>query len=114
MDEEKLFEAIYARVKQIPAGQVMSYGQVGQEIGCSAREVGGAMQQVHGTDVPWQRVVGTDGYLRIGRRSVVLQQEQRELLEGEGVTFKENGYVEMSRHRSGVIGKPQTLELALE
>ena len=70
----------------------MSYGQVGRESGCSARTVGWAMANVQ-DDVPWQRVVGADGYLRIGRRSVALQEAQRRLLEREGVTFSENGCV---------------------
>ena len=64
-------------------------------------------------DVPWQRVVGSDGYLRIGRRSPPLMQRQRELLEAEGVTFKANGCVDMAKHQIGVIGKAKTVE-ALE
>jgi len=119
MNDNTLLDLVHARVRLIPPGQVMSYGQVGDEVGCSAREAGWAMNQAHGGDVPWQRVVGSDGYLRIGRRSPELMQEQRKLLEGEGVTFKENGCVDMRKHQGGVIGKAapaapaDTLDLGL-
>ena len=106
MDDRQQFEAIFAVVRAIPAGRVMSYGQVGDEAGgVSARIAGWAMANaVEGGDVPWQRVVGSDGYLRIGRRSVALQDAQRKLLEREGVTFLENGCVDMARHQAGRPG----------
>jgi methylated-DNA-protein-cysteine methyltransferase-like protein len=100
MDDREHFEAIFAIVRAIPPGRVMSYGQVGQESGITARTVGWAMANVP-DDVPWQRVVGADGYLRIGRRSDALQQAQRRLLEREGVRFQENGCVDMARHQVG-------------
>ena len=99
MDDRIYFDAINEVVKTIPPGQVMSYGQVGEFAGCSARVVGWAMANVVDPDVPWQRVVGADGYLRIGNRSVALQEVQRKLLERESVKFKDNGLVDMARHR---------------
>ena len=117
MNEDTLLDLVHARVRLIPPGQVMSYGQVGDEAGCSAREAGWAMNQaVDGGDVPWQRVVGANGNLPIGKRSPYLAQRQRELLEGEDVAFKENGNVDMAKHQVGVIGKPppaDTLDLGL-
>ncbi len=109
-------ELVHTRVRLIPPGQVMSYGQVADEVGCSAREAGWAMNQApDGGDVPWQRVVGSDGQIRIGKRSPYLAQRQRELLEAEGVTFKANGGVDMAKYQAGAIGKPsaQTLDLEL-
>ena len=115
MNDQTLLDLVHARVKQIPAGQVMSYGQVGDAVGCSAREAGWAMNQALGEDVPWQRVVGSDGYLRIGKRSPLLQQEQRELLEAEGVTFKANGCVEMVKHQVGAQARQaDALDLGLD
>ena len=116
MQDQTLLDLVHARVKEIPPGQVMSYGQVGDAVGCSAREAGWAMNQASGEEVPWQRVVGSDGYLRIGRRSPELMQTQRALLEAEGVTFKPNGCVDMAKHQAGVIGKAtptDTLDLGL-
>ncbi|HEX5324851.1 MAG TPA: MGMT family protein [Capsulimonadaceae bacterium] len=102
MDDRRHFEAIYEVVRGIPAGYVMSYGQVGSEAGnVSARVVGWAVAIALDAAIPWQRVVGADGYLRIGRRSIALQEQQRKLLELEGVTFLENGCVDMRRHQFG-------------
>jgi methylated-DNA-protein-cysteine methyltransferase-like protein len=103
MDDRQYFQSIYDFVRSIPAGQVMSYGQVGREVGCSARTVGWAMANALDGDVPWQRVVGADGYLRTGRRSIALQEAQRGLLEREGVTFQENGCVNMTSHQAQAI-----------
>jgi methylated-DNA-protein-cysteine methyltransferase-like protein len=94
------FENVYAFVRTIPRGRVMGYGQVGDVVGVSARTVGRAMH--HALDeaddpqrgVPWQRVVGADGYLRIARRDVHLRDLQKSLLEAEGVTVSEAGYVD--------------------
>ncbi len=114
MDDREHFEAIFAVVRAIPAGRVMSYGQVGRETNITARTVGWAMANVP-DDVPWQRVVGADGYLRIGRRSPALQEAQRRLLEREGVAFAENGCVDMARHQVGRADTPSSqLGLAWE
>jgi methylated-DNA-protein-cysteine methyltransferase-like protein len=100
MDDRFYFDAIFAVVRQIPPGYVMSYGQVGSEAGgVSARIVGWAMANALDGDIPWHRVVGSDGYLRIGRRSIQLQDLQRRMLDREGVVFLENGCVDMQRHQ---------------
>jgi alkylated DNA nucleotide flippase Atl1 len=83
------FLDIYAFVKTIPAGKVLSYGEIGQEVGATARQVGSAMRFVP-EGVPWHRVVGSDGRLPIAKRDPELYQQQRELLEGEGVVFTRN------------------------
>ena len=104
MEDETLVKLVRDRVRLIPAGQVMSYGQVGDEVGCSAREAGWAMNQIADEDeAPWQRVVGSDGYLRIAKRSQAWAQRQRALLEAEGVLFKANDCVDMAKHRSGTL-----------
>jgi len=108
MDDRQYFQSIFEIVRAIPPGQVMSYGQVGAEAGASARVVGWAMANALEGEVPWQRVVGADGYLRIGRRSAALMDVQRKLLEREGVAFKENGCVDMACHQ---VGAGQNAEL---
>lgn len=101
MNDETLLELVLARVRLIPPGQVMSYGQVGDEVGCTARQAGWAMNQAwDGANVPWQRVVGSDGHLRTAKRSPLLAQRQRVLLEAEGVTFRPSGGVDMAKHRA--------------
>jgi methylated-DNA-protein-cysteine methyltransferase-like protein len=94
---DNAFAEIYDIVRRIPAGAVMSYGQVGSLCGAVARTVGWAMS-VAPDGVPWHRVVGADGYLRIGRRSPELQQLQRDLLLAEEIEVVD-GYVDMERYR---------------
>ena len=118
MDDQTLVELVRDRVRLIPAGEVMSFGQVGDSVGCSAREAGWAMNQIADeNEAPWQRVVGSDGYLRIAKRSAAWAERQRTLLESEGVMFKANGCVDMARHKSGTLreetSKTETLELGL-
>jgi methylated-DNA-protein-cysteine methyltransferase-like protein len=98
LDYRQNFTAVFNVVRQIPKGSVMTYGEVGSEAGVTARVVGWAMANVDSDDIPWHRVVGKDGYLRIGRRSPELMALQRKLLESENVVFLENGTVDMDRH----------------
>ncbi len=93
LPEEGEFAAIFAYVRSIPSGSVTSYGEVGAAVGATPRTVGWAMT-VCPQDIPWQRVVGSDGYLRIARRSPHLKQLQQQLLESEGVVVNDKGYVE--------------------
>lgn len=46
-------------VSAIPPGRVMSYGDIGKQIGVGPRLVGRAMSLIDG--VPWWRVVHADG-----------------------------------------------------
>lgn len=100
MNDETLLETVLARVRLIPPGRVMSYGQVGDAVGCTARQAGWALNQAwDGAEVPWQRVVGSDGHLRTAKRSPALAARQKELLEAEGVTFRQSGSVDMTQYR---------------
>jgi methylated-DNA-protein-cysteine methyltransferase-like protein len=95
-----LMQEVYDLVRQIPAGRVMSYGQVGDWMvpPLSARIVGRVMY--HAPDsVPWWRVVGKEGDLRIARRDPRMAALQRHLLQQEGVRFHEDGRVDMQSCR---------------
>jgi methylated-DNA-protein-cysteine methyltransferase-like protein len=102
-----LFRAqVYAVVNSIPAGRVMTYGQVAALIPpppgvdlwgyerVKARWVGYAMAECP-EDVPWQRVVNSRGQisLRPGEGAEV----QRLLLADEGVVFDEAGRIDLAR-----------------
>jgi methylated-DNA-protein-cysteine methyltransferase-like protein len=94
-------EAVYAFVKTVPAGKVVTYGQVAglvTGVTVSAREVG-AIMNTSPPGVPWQRVVGAGGHLPIGKRSPMLKSKQREMLEAEGVEFLPNDCVDMTRYQ---------------
>ncbi|HLV81898.1 MAG TPA: MGMT family protein [Chthonomonadaceae bacterium] len=102
MDIDKdLFELVYAFVRKVPPGKVVTYGQVADGVtgaALTARQVGHAMRYAP-NDVPWQRVVGAGGRLPIARRSPQMKLQQRRLLEQEGVAFLPNteDQVDMSR-----------------
>jgi len=88
-------EQVYARVRRVPAGRVVSYGQIAVQLpALTARQVGRWMAFAP-DDVPWWRVVGADGTLRIARRDPMLAKLQRAHLEAEGVSFDEAGRVRM-------------------
>lgn len=94
------FENIYRVVRRIPAGFVLSYGDVAAlcPTSVSARTVGWAMS-VAPEGVPWHRVVNHQGRLSIGKRSVLLQELQRNLLQAEGVNFVAPDQVDIQKHR---------------
>ena len=84
-----MFKEFYEVVKQIPAGCVMSYGEVARHAGFPrcARHVGFAL---HGNpdpeNIPCHRVVFKDGSLSPAFAFGGVNR-QRELLEAEGVKF---------------------------
>jgi methylated-DNA-protein-cysteine methyltransferase-like protein len=87
------FAAIFDEVRAVPAGRVASYGDIALAVGVTARTVGWALSGCPG-DVPWHRIVGADGYLRIAKRSPELKLRQAERLRGEGVVVTDAGFVE--------------------
>ena len=94
-------EAVYAVVRTVPPGKVVTYGQVAalvEGVSLTPREVGGIMNTTP-PDVPWQRVVGSGGHLPIGKRGAHLKARQRLLLEQEGVTFLPNDCIDMAQHQ---------------
>ena len=89
-----LYEQIYACVCDIPPGCVTTYGTVGSIVGCPARVVGYALhylRHVERQDVPWQRVINARGMISTHGN------EQRRLLEAEGVVFDDEGRVDFAR-----------------
>lgn len=87
------FEQVYFVVKQIPAGKVMTYGQVGKALGTrDFRRVGQALHANKSQNVPCHRVVFADGSLAPGF-AFGGEKEQRKRLEAEGVMFSKQGKV---------------------
>lgn len=97
--EQSFFERAWDVVRQIPEGRVASYGQVARLMGAprSARQVGYAMHGSPGTvgGVPCHRVVFADGSLAPGF-AFGGPDEQRRMLEVEGVRFLASGRVDMA------------------
>lgn len=91
VNERTYREKVFAIVRRIPPGLVMTYGQLAIILGegYTARTVGYVM---HASDegVPWQRVINSQGKCSTGRLTIPINLQQ-ELLEAEGVVFNEKG-----------------------
>lgn len=95
------FDRVYAVVRMIPRGQVASYGQIAALLGHprAARTVGWALNALRDNDihdVPWQRVINSQGRISISRADLGAEL-QRALLEEEGVEFDYRGHVDLGR-----------------
>ncbi|MDA0267036.1 MAG: MGMT family protein [Cyanobacteria bacterium] len=98
----KLYDRIYAVVREIPQGQVATYGQVAELAGLigKPRLVGYALYRVDAADaVPWHRVINAKGEVshRLSRNGS--DYLQRVLLEDEGVVFTAKGKVDLATYR---------------
>jgi methylated-DNA-protein-cysteine methyltransferase-like protein len=104
-------QRVYALVRQIPRGKVVSYGQAAHACPpLTARQVGQIMAHALEDDIPWWRVVGSDGSLRIRKRDPMLAQLQKSLLQQEGVPFTPDGRVLMTHD---YVADPATFEVQL-
>lgn len=99
-------ERVYELVRAIPAGRVATYGQIaklvplveGVDLGTylrlAPRWVGSAMAACP-DEVPWQRVINSQG--KISPRPGMGVLVQRKLLEDEGVAFDEKERIDLQR-----------------
>lgn len=84
--------AIYQVVRSIPAGKVCTYGQVAEMAGLAraARLVGHTLRKLpKGTQLPWHRVINSQGKLSLPEDSPGYC-EQRKRLQEEDVSFVGN------------------------
>ena len=94
------FESVYAVVKRIPEGKVLTYGDVARAVGAPrcARQVGWALHSNPQPGViPCNRVVFGDGRLADGF-AFGGKEVQKALLEAEGVQF-DNFIVDLKKYR---------------
>ena len=90
---------VLSRVRRIPYGHVLTYGDVAAQAGRprAARGVGSALRGLGETsDVPWWRVVNGRGEISLRSYPGRLQ---RMLLEQEGVRFGRGGRLDLKRYR---------------
>lgn len=90
-----VYDEIYRVVSDIPSGRVASYGRIARMVGCGPRQVGYAMGTIpQGVDVPWHRVVNSQGKIS-PRGDYGSDIEQRQRLLAEGVVFKKSGAIDL-------------------
>ena len=94
---QNLFRRVYALVRQVPRGRVVTYGQIAHALGAprAARTVGWAMRDCPDR-VPWQRVVNARG--EISLRPTSGYHEQRARLREEGVRFDRAGRIDLDKY----------------
>ena len=91
---------VYAILKTIPAGKVMTYGQVAERLGNKnlARTVGNILHDNPDPEnIPCHRVVNAKGkvaeHYAFGGADA-----QRAKLEAEGIVFEQNGRIDLKKY----------------
>ena len=90
------WDPVYRLIKKIPRGRVATYGALATALRLpgGARAAGYAVAATpKGRGIPWHRVIGAGGRVRVPEPYASLQ---RRLLETEGVEF-DGGTIDMER-----------------
>lgn len=95
-------ERVVRIILDIPAGRLMTYGQVASAAGNSrgARQVARILHSMSAKyELPWHRIINAQGGISTPSDREEKGGLQRELLEAEGVEFMENGKVDLQIYR---------------
>jgi alkylated DNA nucleotide flippase Atl1 len=94
--DDNLAHRILECVDSIPAGRVMTYGDVAEYVGAPSPRIVGRVLALDDGSVPWHRVLRANGTL-----AAHLYTEQRQRLLSEGVRFRGAGAdrVDLANHR---------------
>lgn len=88
-------------VRKIPAGRVVSYGQVAAACGHprAARQVGGILRglDIAKQNIPWWRVVNSRGEISIKGNWTATKEMQTALLRQEGVTVGKHLIIDLDK-----------------
>jgi methylated-DNA-protein-cysteine methyltransferase related protein len=109
---QALYRAMYAVVRRIPRGKVVTYGQLAELAGApgAARAAGTAMKiSTPAMDLPWHRVIGSKGR-GVGKVNIldpIGGAMQRAMLEAEGVRFTPAGHIALTDHGWLAGGQPK-------
>ena len=111
VDDKTYRERVYEIVRQIPVGRVMTYGRIAEVLGegYTPRTVGYVMHGADTENVPWQRVINSQGACSTGRMTMPLNLQQS-MLESEGVVFNERGKCDLRTY----LWSPQGYELGTD
>lgn len=90
MESVALQQRVWQVLGELPVGKVAGYGQIARLAGApgAARQVGRILSQLpENSTLPWHRVVNASGRISFPIGSAAYLR-QKELLEAEGVVFK--------------------------
>ena len=95
-------ERVIQIIRDIPAGHVMTYGQVASAAGNprGARQVARILHSMSAKyELPWHRIINAQGGISTPSDREEKGGLQRELLESESVEFMANGKVDLQVYR---------------
>ncbi|CAM3189938.1 MGMT family protein [Filibacter tadaridae] len=95
-------ERVIRIIQGIPAGQVMTYGQVAAAAGSprGARQVVRVLHSMSAKyELPWHRIINAQGSISAPADAEGKCVRQRGLLEAEGVQFNSEGKVDFTLYR---------------
>ena len=98
--QNSFFENVYLIVRDIPFGQVVTYGQIADLLGNPrmARQVGWAMNNSHIlNNVPAHRVVNRDGLLT-GKNHFPYPNAMKNLLESEEIKIQKDKIINFNAY----------------
>ena len=100
ISEQRYRQKVYEIVNEIPVGRVMTYGQIAEILGdgYTPRTIGFVMHAADTQNVPWQRVINSQGACSTGRMTVPVNLQQS-ILEAEGVIFNDKERCDLKIYR---------------
>jgi methylated-DNA-protein-cysteine methyltransferase related protein len=100
VDDKSYREKVYKIVREIPSGKVMTYGQIATILGegYTARTIGYVMHAAETENVPWQRVINSQGSCSTSKLFLPYNVQQK-MLEDEGVSFDDKGKCDLEKYR---------------
>lgn len=100
VDDPGYRERVYDIVRRIPRGKVMTYGQIAMILGerYTARTVGYVMHGANAEEVPWQRVINSQGACSTGKMTLPTNLQQ-DMLKQEGIFFNARGRCDLSEYQ---------------
>lgn len=97
---ESFTERVIHIIQRIPAGKVMTYGQIGQLAG-SPRGARQVVRILHSSSkkhgLPWHRVINAKG--EIGIKAEGAAEHQKAMLESEGIKFTGRNTIDLEAYR---------------
>ncbi|CAE6442034.1 unnamed protein product [Rhizoctonia solani] len=121
MDAAEFHARVYAAVRRIPIGRVTSYGHIAKIVGMPrhSRHVGQALKFLpDGSDIPWQRVIASNGRISSRGPGTTGADRQRQALQAEGVEVSQSaqggGLMKVNLPEYGWLPDPSEVEFDIE